>query len=170
MRNGSSCSTSKQLDFLFDYTKFHIGVYTTLGSLMIAILGLEPWKSASGQALLASHLFNLKLSIGLLLVAGAAGGVIASNIPHAKTFEQFVAKPLCVWGFKLGCYGSWAWIEHYAFWLAVTFTATSFILHPSTWCYVVAVGVVGLAVRLFSAWRNRRSLSLDHTAVAPTVK
>jgi hypothetical protein len=141
-------ASTKQLEFLFDYTKFHIGIYTTLGTLMVSIMGLEPWKTAAGQSLLAPHVPSLRVSMLFMLSAGCAGGVIASNIPHAKTFEAFVEDPLNVWGRQAGRYAAWAWIEHYAFWMAVVVAASSFLLSPTAWPWVLAAGAVGVVVRL----------------------
>ena len=40
---------TEQLKLLMDYTIFHIGLYATLCTLLIAILGVGPWKEHSAQ-------------------------------------------------------------------------------------------------------------------------
>ena len=40
---------TEQLKLLMDYTIFHIGLYATLCTLLIAILGVGPWKEHRAQ-------------------------------------------------------------------------------------------------------------------------
>jgi len=40
---------TEQLKLLMDYTIFHIGLYATLCTLLIAILGVGPWKEHSAH-------------------------------------------------------------------------------------------------------------------------
>ena len=68
-----------QLKQLFDYTKFHIGMYTTLIAGIIGVFANETLKGAySGMVP------YIKVSILLFLVAGAAGGLVASSILFSK--------------------------------------------------------------------------------------
>ena len=66
----------EQLKHLFDYTKFHMGMYTTLITAVIGVFANENLKTGY-----LKHLPYIKISIVLFLVAGAAGGLIASSIP-----------------------------------------------------------------------------------------
>ena len=67
---------SDQLKLLSDYTLFHIGLYA---SLISGLTALAHFKGASFER----KLFRVLLvTVACFLVAGAAGGVIASNIPN----------------------------------------------------------------------------------------
>lgn len=91
---------NKKLEFLFDYTKFHIGMYMTLISAVFALVGLDVLKGCTLE------IIKFPLAIGAigLTLAGAFGSLVASAIPMTKTssYEKFMKEtvgPLC-----------WKWI------------------------------------------------------------
>lgn len=101
-----------QLKALFDYTKFHIGMYTTLIAGIIGIFANDQLKIAYG-----GMIPYIKVSIALFLLAGAAGGLIASSVPAHKNWDDFAKSRLGPWSLRwipapLCCH-----IEHTAFWL-----------------------------------------------------
>ena len=75
-------SESDQLSNLMTYTVFHLGAYITLGAAVIA----------AGAITNVDHP-ALRFSLICMLIAGACGGVIASNIPEYKTSEGLYASP-----------------------------------------------------------------------------
>jgi hypothetical protein len=91
--------SESQLKFLFDYTKFHIGMYTTLMGAVVAFLKFNAKFTAAGEP----WWLRLCLVITLLcfLGAGVCGGAIASNIPDNSGLQTF--RGLC--GEK--AYGPW---------------------------------------------------------------
>ena len=105
-------SAIERLKLLFDYTKFHIGLYAAVATVFSgAIVSKTGAFMAQPQLLLTS--------VVLICVAGFAGGVVASSLPHFASIEQF-------WDCKIGPFRSkcfrgetWTYIEHTAFWLAV---------------------------------------------------
>lgn len=106
-----------QLSTLFDYTKFHIGLYSTLitGLFAIVAFAVDPKKSN----VLVYLLPYAKWTAGFILVAGAAGGVIASNIPNHETFKDFSGAKLPIFGIRSFTYAVFATVEHLAFWIAI---------------------------------------------------
>ncbi len=84
----ASDTEHEQLKLLFDYTKFHIGLYTTLVTLLIAFIKLGP-----GEPDLLQQI-SIALTVLLFVLAGACGGVVASNIPHYRRFSDFMAAPI----------------------------------------------------------------------------
>ncbi len=101
-----------QLKQLFDYTKFHIGMYTTL---IAGIIGLFSIGALKDQY---KGMFPyIQGSIILFLIAGAAGGLIASSIPFFTRFDDFRSARLGPWSMKL-IPAMWCiHAEHTAFWL-----------------------------------------------------
>ncbi|MEI2760729.1 hypothetical protein [Methanothrix soehngenii] len=100
-----------QLKQLFDYTKFHIGMYTTLIAGIIGVFANDSLKNAySGMVP------YIKVSIVLFLVAGAAGGLVASSIPFFKTFDEFSQACIGPWKLKLFPAIICTHVEHTAFW------------------------------------------------------
>jgi hypothetical protein len=105
----------KRLARLYDYTKFHIGIYLTIGSAMVALLGSK--EPAAWVSLLVDRRFILA-SLFFITIAGISGGVIASTCVICHSFEEF-------WEQKQGPFfkflkgKSWASVEHIAFWLSL---------------------------------------------------
>jgi hypothetical protein len=114
----------QQLSTLFTYTTFHIGLYATLTSgLFVVIAYTHEHLSQTLMPLLP----YAKWTAVFVLVAGAAGGAIASNIPNHKTFESFSAAKLSVFGIPTLKYAAWAHVEHLSFWAAVGVAAYAFL-------------------------------------------
>src|SRR5262245_29005751 len=74
----------ERLKLLFDYTKFHIGLYSTLATLVLVALGLKNkgWDLDFVPALLWVSVFSMGL-------AGLAGGIIAGSVPQRAGFSEF---------------------------------------------------------------------------------
>ena len=104
-----------QLKHLFEYTKFHIGMYTTLVAAIIGVFATDSLKADAYGTMIPF----LEWSIALFLVAGMFGGLVASSIPFYKTFDDFSKAKLLPWVCR-----SWgipstlcATLEHLAFWI-----------------------------------------------------
>lgn len=101
-----------QLKQLFDYTKFHIGMYTTLIAAIIGVFANDMLKAKYTR--LVPY---IKFTIVMFLIAGAAGGLVASSIPFFTKFEEFRTAKLGPWGLELIPSIICTHIEHTAFWL-----------------------------------------------------
>ena len=125
----------KRLDRLLDYTKFHIGIYLSIGGGLLAILGskdVEYVRSLIGspRVLLAGLIF--------MAIAGLAGGVIASSCTSYRTFHRFwnfpqAPRPLgCLFWFKGR---TWTIIEHWSFWIGLVLIVCAVLCSRSarTW-------------------------------------
>ena len=112
----------ENLKLLMDYTKFHIGLYVTLFSAIVVAIEKDILPSKPKGA--------LPLAALLLVLAGAAGGVIGSSIPNASSFTKFQADhlgPLWMRGSGLR-YKTWAALEHFFFWLAILVVAATLVI------------------------------------------
>lgn len=105
-----------QLQNLMDYTKFHIGVYLTMCTGLIAALELiEP----SAETLSKDHGY-LWWTLAFFLGAGAFGGLVGSNIPYCKTFDEFKGRWVRAFGFIPIATGKWCThLEHACFWIGI---------------------------------------------------
>jgi hypothetical protein len=113
----------EKLKLLFDYTKFHIGLYTAVATIMAALI-------ASKESRFTFNWKCLAVSIFLLAIAGFAGGVIASSIPGYGSYEVFwEAKigPLRWRAFKAEY---WTYIEHASFWVSIFLALLSLVMPP----------------------------------------
>lgn len=124
-----------QLKRIYDYTRFHIGLYLTLSTGILAALKYKTPKDTDNEFI---------LPLGFLLAAGVCGGIVGSNIPNYLTYSseyvevklldgqerknQFVRVIPFIEGvhrfyiplkeFDIS-YSKWIRLEHTAFWLAV---------------------------------------------------
>jgi hypothetical protein len=113
----------ERLKLLFDYTKFHIGLYTTVATIfggLIAVSDKLPFKF---------HPMFLLASIIFICIAGAAGGTVASSIPGYSSYTTFWNATIGPFRIKKLKAEYWTYIEHTAFWIAVFLAVLS--IHPS---------------------------------------
>lgn len=105
-----------QLARLYDYTKFHIGIYLLAAGAMVTIAGSEtPSSFVEG---VAEHPWLLMAAILAMAVAGLAGGVIASTCATAEKLSDVWDECIGPWnrGWMPGSF--WARLEHSTFWLS----------------------------------------------------
>ena len=119
----------KRLDRLFEYTKWHIGIYLSIGGGTVTLLASD--KHDWVLSFLVGSKFLLGASLFLMVVAGFAGGVIASSITTCKTFEEFWDRKQgpVEWKPLLGRH--WPKIEHLAFWASLARLGAGTLSHPS---------------------------------------
>jgi hypothetical protein len=106
-----------RLDRLFEYTKFHIGIYLSAAGGLVALLGASE-KSTFLQSLIGSPK-ALILAFLFMLLAGVAGGVIASSSTQCRSFEEIWHKPQGPHTLKWITGQTWALVEHTSFWISV---------------------------------------------------
>jgi hypothetical protein len=124
----------KSLELLHEYTKFHIGLYLTLASAFIAVASLKKGEE---------HLFNLPpwlvwLAMAGFMLAGLAGGVIASSITQCYGVGDPKLGEICTssrvfleqrwgpWKVDLLTGRWWTWIEHTSFWTGLISAVCAF--------------------------------------------
>jgi hypothetical protein len=122
----------EQVKQIYDYTKFHIGLYFTLLTGLVALVTLSKKQNfeQSGKVLLAIIL--------LLLVGGVAGALVASRIVYGpwtkECFDLQASGFWRKWEKQLTRNSWWSWadvclvIEHYAFWIALFVAIITFAL------------------------------------------
>jgi hypothetical protein len=122
----------EQVKLLFDYTKFHIGLYTTLAGVLVATLGSK----------FATHWQVCRPLIGLavlfIALAGLAGGVIASSLPYltrrVSNSNLFECEIGPLWSDRTNGKKSmlaqplryWTYLEHLSFWIAIVLVLIAF--------------------------------------------
>ncbi len=116
----------KKLELLYDYTKFHIGLYLILTS---AYITLATSKIGRKDALPILQPALVWIAVALFMVAGIAGGVIASGIPQSRSnsADEFLKEKIGPWSTALFPARVWVYIEHTAFWLGLIFAVLSFV-------------------------------------------
>jgi hypothetical protein len=114
---------SKGLELLFDYTKFHIGVYLTLAAAYITLA-----TSKIGAMLPKLNPKFVWPAIIFIIVAGFAGGVIASSITQSRStnVSDFLKEKTGPWSMKLFSGKWWTYIEHTSFWVGIICVVLSF--------------------------------------------
>jgi hypothetical protein len=114
----------KRLERLYDYTKWHIGIYLSAAGTLTAAVGYLA-ESAKAQTL-SPYVGSPKLlvaAIVFMFIAGACGGVVASSCTECNTYDE-------LWNQRHGPFGTrllkgrhWALLEHLSFWLSAVSAA-----------------------------------------------
>ena len=125
MCQGTSAGSAEdgRLNRLLDYTKFHIGVYLSAGAGLLALMnvalkvGTITGDGAALIKLLVGNRYTLFVSLILMLLAGFAGGVVASACTKVTEFEKLWNAPVGPWPHFHG--EKWANIEHTSFWISI---------------------------------------------------
>lgn len=113
-----------RLKALFDYTKFHIGLYSSLCTLLVAVVGIDAIKDEAGPTLP----WFLLATLVCFAIAGLFGGLVGSSIPGFKTWEEFSKAKLGPWFLPEVLPAPWAAsAEHTAFWIG-TVTAVAGVI------------------------------------------
>ena len=119
---------SNSLSLLFEYTKFHIGVYLTMTSAYIGF-----------ATLIINNKLEFKiqwawLSVAVLatMVAGVAGGVIISSVTQLESTKtsDFLCCKIGPWNWKRAHFPAqnWIYLEHTSFWLGLISAILSLLL------------------------------------------
>jgi hypothetical protein len=128
-----------RLDRLLDYTKFHIGIYLSVGGALVGLIGLASKTNEMQflQKLVGQHHVGLAVALALMVVAGLAGGIIASGCTQCTTFEQVWAERHGPHKLTLLTGQTWAFIEHVCFWLSLLSFALTVLIAPgvSSWLF-----------------------------------
>lgn len=112
--------TTEEVKLLFDYTKFHITVYTTIATIIVA--------AASGvfKERFEPSTHVLWAAVVAVFFAGLAAGVVAASMPQCFDKANF-------WDWRTGPYNldmltirSWTYVEHTSFWLAAILIVIAF--------------------------------------------
>ena len=113
-----------RLERLYDYTKFHIGVYISAATALIALAGAEQSEALHPE--LIHHPCVLWPAIFFLAVAGLAGGIIVSTCTTVQTFDDIWCGKIGPWGSEIIPGRCLARIEHLAFWISAGLFAYAF--------------------------------------------
>jgi hypothetical protein len=120
---------AKSLELLYDYTKFHLGVYLTVTALYIAVVKA---KISSVEGILPANQFLVFIAVVAFLLAGLAGGVIASSITQriGGSSLEFLDTQIGPWhAERIHMSGrQWTQTEHTAFWIGLIAAVLSFFV------------------------------------------
>ncbi len=125
--------TPKGIELLYDYTKFHIGVYLTLASSFIAVSGIK----LNDKFALPVHPWLLLFAALCFMIAGWAGGVIVSSITQCYdvgvkgsclTTQSFLDQPIGPYNWTPLTARKWTWIEHTSFWVGLGLALASLLV------------------------------------------
>jgi hypothetical protein len=117
----------RSLELLFDYTKFHIGVYLSLTAAYITVATAK----INEKPLLSLTPGWFLLAVLGFMIAGLAGGVLASSITQTETGSArgFLQEPIGPWHWKRLHFSgrNWTYIEHTSFWVGLISAVLSFL-------------------------------------------
>lgn len=121
-------SQQKSLELLFEYTKFHIGLYLLLTSAYVTVAAAK----FGEKPLLPLSTEFVPSAVLAFIFAGLAGGVIASSLTQtdARSAQEFLKSRIGPWDIKAFQFRArvWTWIEHTTFWYGLAMALCSFLL------------------------------------------
>jgi hypothetical protein len=124
---------TKSLELLYDYTKFHIGIYLTMASAFMTAVALKQG-GKDGDLLLPVCVPMALTAVVFIAIAGFAGGVIVSSITQSneRGSAAFLQSKIGPWHSEKTWLRykalSWTEFEHTAFWIGLGFAALAFLL------------------------------------------
>jgi hypothetical protein len=125
-RTSTSRAGLEQLRLLFDYTKFQIGLYTTLAVIFTAAIAFEP-------AVFKLHRGLLGLAVVFVCLAGLAAGIIGSRCAHFTS-------PMDLWAARIGPFRMgflpgeyWSYLQHACFGVALGAAVASVFVGALAW-------------------------------------
>lgn len=119
----------KRLERLYDYTKFHIGIYLSSAAGLAALLGSKDagWIIST----LIGNQYLLYLAFFFMVLAGMCGGIVATSITECQTFNEFWSEkehaPSTLKKWKARGQ-SWVSREHGFFWASLITLAASILI------------------------------------------
>lgn len=115
-------SEDKRLERLYDYTKFHIGIYLSAAAGLTTLISAASANSSELSFLdtLTHPHWILAVALLLMVIAGAAGAVVATSAIKSSSYDDFATSPQGAYGWVPWPGERWATIEHAAFWLSLT--------------------------------------------------
>jgi hypothetical protein len=123
----------RQLERLYDYTKFHIGIYLSAAGALAALIsaaaeGID--KNAYFAKLVGSP-SALIASFALMVLAGIAGAVVATSSIESTTYQGFLSEKQGAYGINLISGKVWVRLEHAFFWLSLVFLGICLFSAPA---------------------------------------
>ena len=113
----------ERLKLLHDYTKFHIGLYATLITALIALMGF------GSEALRPELHFPLKFATVLFVFAGGCGGIVAASSVKFDSITTFRNTRIGPLGLRLLPGKAWATLEHVFFWTGIVYAVLKTVQH-----------------------------------------
>lgn len=121
----------KRLERLYDYTKWHLGIYLSVAGALTAAVGyLAELPKAKTLAPYIGKPAFLVLAVVLMFAAGACGGIVASSSTECNTYDELWNQPHGPFGWRVLKGRQWAALEHMFFWLSVAFAVSAVLLSP----------------------------------------
>lgn len=121
----SEAHRQKSLELLYDYTKFHIGLYLSLTAGYITASTAK----LPDKPFLSLNRYFFWGAVFAFIFAGIAGGIIASSLTQtdARSSQEFLNKEIGPWNEMIRLPGwAWTYIEHTSFWIGLFLALLSF--------------------------------------------
>jgi len=156
----------KRLERLYDYTKFHIGIYLSAAGGVAALLGSKD----AGWAIstLVGNQYLLYAAFAFMVLAGMCGGIVATSTTESLSFEEFwngQHGPATVPSWKASG-RDWVAREHGFFWASLLLLAAAVLVrYPGT--SVPQTPAVGVAASCCCACQPPPSASAPASASKP---
>jgi len=122
----------KRLERLYDYTKFHIGIYLSAAGGLAALISTaaDGTKTSYIRSLIGAPR-ALGVAFAFLVFAGVAGAIVATSAIESESYVEFSRTPQGAHGLKPFLGATWVRIEHACFWLSLVFLGIGVFSAPA---------------------------------------
>jgi len=121
----------EKIEMVYDYAKFHIGLYASVIAASIAIGKIQGGETSPGSLLKVASM----VGVGCVLAAGACGAMVAVNTPDLlhKSYFEFKSTKLTALTKITMRVENWLCWEHRFFWAGLLLIlATTLIAFNAT--------------------------------------
>jgi hypothetical protein len=133
---GSSAESRRgleQLERLFDYVRFDLGLYAVVAIIFATAISFEP-------SAFKFHRGFLGLAVGFVCVAGMSAGIIASRCAHFTSRNELLASRIGPFQRRWLKGEHWVYVQHVCFGIALVAAVLSVLMGYGRWLAIASCG------------------------------
>jgi hypothetical protein len=138
-----------QLERLYDYTKFHIGIYLSAAGGLAALIAVAA--DGAAQQKFVAGLVGAPWALGVAFVcvaiAGVSGAIVATSTIESSTYIDFLSSKQGAYGIEPFSGKTWVTLEHGFFWLSLLFLGVAVFSADAVLQWMFGSGSQGSAVK-----------------------
>jgi hypothetical protein len=126
----------KRLERLFNYTKWHIGIYLSAAGGLSAFFVAASEKKLGDAVTGITYPLAFAAALVSIICAGIAGAVVATSCIENQTYRRFWCRPAGAFGIYPFPGAVWVRIEHGMFWISLICLAIGVLSIRAVHCWL----------------------------------
>ncbi len=118
---------------MYDYTKFHIGIYLSAAGGLAALISIAAQNQSQLANILSLICFHWLLGVAFLVMvlAGIAAAIVATSAIASTSYQDFSERPQGAFGCTPFTGKTWTTIAHGSFWGSLAALAFAVFTAPT---------------------------------------